>query len=128
MSGSIPISASDNRLTAPTPVNTPLTNTHISQGIGLSRPTVPDISEEGEGDGGPENSTGSIQNQLSSLVQSRLGTLIGKSSGYVENLPFEVKKKVEALKGIQVDQNILQTEYKRECLELEKKVWSLFPG
>jgi nucleosome assembly protein 1-like 1 len=33
-----------------------------------------------------------------------------------------VKLNVEALKGVQVKQTELQNQYKRECLELEKKV------
>lgn len=108
MSSSTNIPINESNITAPTPVNTPLTTAPISHG--LSRPTIPDISEEAEP--GDE-------------VQSRLGELIGKSSGYIESLPIEVKKKVEALKGVQVKQNQLQNDYKRECLELEKKYLNL---
>jgi len=36
-----------------------------------------------------------------------------------------VKKNVEALKGVQVKQTELQTQYKHECLELEKKYLAL---
>lgn len=126
MSSSTNIPFGENNITAPTPVNTPLNNAPISQG--LSRPTVPDITEEaepGQDDSGPLGNMSGLQSQLSSLVQNRLGDLIGKSSGYIENLPLEVKKKVEALKGVQVKQNDLQNEYKRECLELEKKYLNL---
>jgi nucleosome assembly protein 1-like 1 len=56
------------------------------------------------------------------MVQGRLAGLVGKSSGYIESLPVGVKKNVEALKGVQVKQTELQSQYKRECLELEKKV------
>ncbi|KAJ2912704.1 hypothetical protein MD484_g7718, partial [Candolleomyces efflorescens] len=92
-------------LTAPTPQNTPLNQAPIS--LGLSRPTVPDISEDNEDDEG------------------KLAGLVGRSSGYIENLPVEVKLNVEALVGLQTKQNELQNQYKLECLELEKKYLGL---
>ena len=51
---------------------------------------------------------------------------MGKSSGYIENLPDGAKKTIEALKGVQVKQSELQNQYKRECLELEKKASHLY--
>lgn len=112
---SIPINqASD--ITAPTPQNTPLTQAPIS--ATLSRPTVPDISEDAE----PAEDSANVHDAVFGLVQGRLAGLLGKSSGYVEGLPDGAKKTLEALKGVQVKQNELQNQYKRECLELEKKV------
>lgn len=111
---SIPINQSD--ITAPTPQNTPLTNAPISST--LSRPTVPDISEDAE----PAEESSNVHDAVFGLVQGRLAGLLGKSSGYVESLPDGAKKTIEALKGVQVKQNELQNQYKRECLELEKKV------
>ncbi|TDL15139.1 NAP-domain-containing protein [Rickenella mellea] len=116
--------------TAPTPQNTPLTNAPISSG--LSRPTVPDITEDAEAEaedgdsdaGGPVEAKG-LQNVLESMMQSKLMSLVGKSSGYIESLPVDVKRNVEALKGVQVRQTELQNQYKRECLELEKKYLEL---
>ena len=119
MSFNIPINQVDP--TAPTPQNTPLTHAPIAQG--LSRPTVPDISEDNEPDE-EEPSGGAIQQAMLGLVHGKLSGLVGKSSGYVESLPAEVKKNIEALKGVQVKQVELQNKYKRECLELEKKVCS----
>lgn len=114
MSSHIPISQVDP--SNPTPQNTPLSHAPIAQG--LSRPTVPDISEDNE----PEEEESGIQHAMQGLVNAKLATLIGKSSGYVESLPENVRKSVEALKGVQVKQVELQNQYKRECLELEKKV------
>lgn len=111
---SIPINHSD--ITAPTPQNTPLTHAPIS--ATLSRPTVPDISEDAE----PAEESANVHDAVFGLVQGRLAGLLGKSSGYVESLPDGAKKTIEALKGVQVKQNELQNQYKRECLELEKKV------
>ena len=117
MSVNIPINQVDP--TAPTPQNTPLTHAPIAQG--LSRPTVPDITEDNEPDE-DEPEAGAIQKAMLGLVHGKLSGLVGKSSGYVESLPVEVKKNIEALKGVQAKQIELQNQYKRECLELEKKV------
>jgi nucleosome assembly protein 1-like 1 len=119
MSPNLPISTSN--ITAPTPQNTPLTHAPIN--AGLLRPTVPDISEDNEADEeiispGASN----VQEAMIGLVQGRLASLVGKSSGYIESLSPEIKKNIEALKGVQVKQVELQNQYKRECLDLEKKV------
>ncbi|KAG9311196.1 NAP-domain-containing protein [Chiua virens] len=122
MSSNLPIAHGD--ITAPTPQNTPLNQAPIAQG--LSRPTVPDISEDNEQeDDGDGALPPGAQSAMLGLVQNRLSDLVGKSSGYIESLPVEVKKSVEALKGVQVKQNELQNQYKRECLELEKKYLEL---
>lgn len=124
MSSNVPISGSNN-ITAPTPQNTPLQHAPIN--LGLSRPTVPDITEDKEEDGDENtgNELSNIQQHMLGMVHGKLAGLVGKSSGYIENLPIEVKLSVEALKGVQVKQNDLQNKYKRECLELEKKVLPL---
>lgn len=114
MSSNLPINPSSD-ITAPTPQNTPLTHAPIS--AGLSRPTVPDISEDAE----PTEEGANVHDTVFGLVQGRLAGLLGKSSGYIESLPDGAKKTIEALKGVQVKQNDLQNQYKRECLELEKK-------
>jgi nucleosome assembly protein 1-like 1 len=99
---------------------------HAPIAAGLSRPTVPDISEDNEGEedaGSPSNLA--FQSTMMGLVQGRLAGLLGKSSGYIEGLPIEVKRSVEGLKGIQTKQTELQNQYKRECLELERKYLEL---
>ncbi|KAF9269759.1 NAP-domain-containing protein [Marasmius fiardii PR-910] len=120
MSSEIPITPFGN-LTAPTPQNTPLQNAPIA--AGLSRPTVPDITEDNEEEGDQEVTK--EQAALLGMVQGRLASLIGKSSGYIESLPVEVKRSIEALKGVQVKQNKLHDQYKRECLALEQKYLQL---
>jgi nucleosome assembly protein 1-like 1 len=124
MSSNVPISGGSN-LTAPTPQNTPLSQAPIA--LGLSRPTVPDITEDNEGEISAADESGGpllagLEQHMLGMVHGKLADLLGKSSGYIESLPVEVKLNVEALKGVQVKQNELQNKYKRECLELEKKV------
>jgi nucleosome assembly protein 1-like 1 len=112
----------ESNLTAPTPQNTPLQTAPIT--LGLSRPTVPDISEDKEEDDNEDlMSPEAARNMaIQGLVSSKLAHLVGKSSGYVEALPAPVKRAVEGLKGVQQKCNDLQAQYKRECWELEKKV------
>ncbi|CAE6406116.1 hypothetical protein ACGC1H_006310 [Rhizoctonia solani] len=111
--------------TAPTPVNTPLNNAPISQG--LSRPTVPDtIDEDADADDDVEEGAADPTAQaIYNLVSGRLAGLVGKSSGYVENLPPSVKRRVEGLKGVQDKQTELEAQLKREMFELEKKYLAL---
>jgi nucleosome assembly protein 1-like 1 len=124
-------------ITAPTPQNTPLTSAPIAHG--LSRPTVPDISEDIEEDDGDDDddddddeeggvggggTAGAVQQAMLKLVHGRLAHLVGKSSGYIESLPVEVKRTVEALKGVQSDYEKIQMEYKKEMYLLEMKVLS----
>lgn len=129
MSSNVPINVNASAITAPTPQNTPLNHGPIASG--LSRPTVPDISEDAEeGSDGPTDGADGLlpglQQHMVGMVQSRLAGLLGKSSGYIEGLPVDVKLNVEALKGVQVKYNELQSKYKLECLELERKVCFLF--
>ncbi|KAI4526572.1 NAP-domain-containing protein [Schizophyllum commune Loenen D] len=114
----IPMSSSN--ITAPTPQNTPLNHAPITSG--LSRPTVAAISEDAEGEEAEAGLSGSaVAGALQSMVTSRLGSLVGASSGYVESLPDDVKRSVEALKGIQTEQDVLLNKFKWEALELERK-------
>lgn len=55
-----------------------------------------------------------------------MSSLIGKSSGYIENLPVEIKRNVEALKGVQVQFTKLQKQHKMEVHELERKYLALY--
>lgn len=126
MSSGLNIGPKGEDLTAPTPQNTPLNQAPIS--LGLSRPTVPDISEDNENEEISEvkdlgeDDLNTVKAHMLGMVQGRLAELVGKSSGYIESLPVEVKANVEALKGVQEKQNDLVNQYKLECLQLEKKV------
>ena len=86
---------------------------------------MPDISEDNEAgdvEEADQPTLSGIQEHMLGMVQGKLAGLIGRSSGYIESLPIDVKLSVEGLKGVQVKHNELQNKYKRECLELEKKV------
>lgn len=63
---------------------------------------------------------------LVNLMQQKLGSLVGKPSGYVESLPANVRRRVTGLKGIQKDHAKLEAEFQEEVLQLEKKYFAKF--
>ena len=60
------------------------------------------------------------------MVQGKLGTLIGRSSGYVESLPASVRRRVSGLKGIQKEHAKLESQFQEEVLQLEKKYFAKY--
>lgn len=54
-------------------------------------------------------------------MQDKLNSLVGRSSGYIESLPDHIKRRVEGLKGLQVDHVKIEAEFQKDILELEKK-------
>ncbi|KAJ1919763.1 histone chaperone [Mycoemilia scoparia] len=96
---------------APTPQNTPAVNAPISQSILAAR----------------ENAPGATPNAaLMGLLQGRLNSLIGMSSGYIESLPKPVRERINALRAVQAKHTDLETEFHKELYELEKKYNKLY--
>ena len=60
------------------------------------------------------------------MIQGKLGTLVGRSSGYIESLPVSVRRRVAGLKGIQKEHAKLEAQFQEEVLELEKKYFAKF--
>jgi nucleosome assembly protein 1-like 1 len=63
---------------------------------------------------------------LVSMMQQKLGTLVGRSSGYIESLPASVRRRVAGLKAIQKEHSKLEAQFQEEVLELEKKYFAKF--
>jgi nucleosome assembly protein 1-like 1 len=63
---------------------------------------------------------------LVSMMQAKLGSLVGRSSGYIESLPASVRRRVAGLKGVQKEHSKLESEFQEEVLELEKKYFAKF--
>lgn len=63
---------------------------------------------------------------LLSMIQGKLGTLVGQQSGYIEQLPKQVKRRVLGLKAIQQLQMKMEAEFQKELLELEKKYFKKY--
>lgn len=60
------------------------------------------------------------------MIQGKLGSLVGRSSGYIESLPVSVRRRVAGLKGIQKEHSKLESQFQEEVLELEKKYFAKF--
>jgi len=112
-------------LTAPTPQNTPANAAPISSRA--QQPTVASIKEEGAG--GLDAKTLSMMASnpaIVAMMQNKLNSLVGRSSGYIESLPAEVRRRVAGLKGVQKEHSKLEAEFQEEVLELEKKYFKKF--
>lgn len=59
--------------------------------------------------------------QLVSMIQGKLGDLVGRSSGYIESLPEPVRRRIHGLKGVQAEHAKLEVKFQEEILALEKK-------
>ncbi|CAN8095730.1 unnamed protein product [Discula destructiva] len=108
---------------APTPQNTPANNAPISSHA--QQPGIDSIKEE-DLDRAAAASIFAQNPQLVQMIQGRLGSLVGRSSGYIESLPPQVKKRVAGLKGIQKEHSKLEAEFQEEVLQLEKKYFAKF--
>lgn len=108
---------------APTPQNTPANNAPISSHA--QQPGVASISEEPV-DMSAAASLFAQNPRLVSMIQGKLGSLVGRSSGYIESLPPQVKRRVSGLKGIQKEHSKLEAEFQEEVLQLEKKYFAKF--
>ena len=60
------------------------------------------------------------------MIQGKLGTLIGQSSGYIEALPVVVRRRIAGLKGLQGEHSKIEIQLQEEFLELEKKYFAKF--
>ncbi|PQE30759.1 nucleosome assembly protein [Rutstroemia sp. NJR-2017a WRK4] len=109
--------------TAPTPQNTPLNNAPISSHA--QQPGVGTIKEE-DFDRATAASLFAQNPKLVQMIQGKLGSLVGRSSGYVESLPAPVRRRVAGLKGVQKEHSKLEAEFQEEVLELEKKYFAKF--
>ncbi|KAI6250824.1 putative nucleosome assembly protein [Erysiphe necator] len=112
-----------NTTAAPTPQNTPANNAPISSHA--QQPVVGTIKEE-ELDRATAASILAQNPKLVQMIQGKLGSLVGRSSGYIESLPTDVRRRVAGLKGVQKQHSKLEAEFQEEVLELEKKYFAKF--
>ena len=64
--------------------------------------------------------------KLVSMIQGKLGSLVGRSSGYVESLPAPVRRRAAGLQGVQKEHSKLEAKFQEEVLELEKNYFAKF--
>ncbi|KAF2756043.1 NAP-domain-containing protein [Pseudovirgaria hyperparasitica] len=110
-------------MSAPTPQNTPANAAPISSRA--QQPGVSSIKEE-DIDRMAAASIFAQNPQLVSMIQGKLGSLVGRTSGYIESLPVSVRRRVSGLKGVQKDHSKLEAQFQEEVLQLEKKFFALF--
>lgn len=60
------------------------------------------------------------------MIQGKLNTLVGQSSGYIEGLAPNVRRRVAGLKGVQKEHSKLESAFQEEVLQLEKKYFAKF--
>jgi nucleosome assembly protein 1-like 1 len=65
------------------------------------------------------------QAEMLSAISSRLGTLVGKPSGYLETLPQSVQKRIKALKKLQTEHEEIDRKFEEEVRLLELKYHEL---
>lgn len=106
---------------APTPQNTPLNNAPIS-----SHAVDPKVSTIDEEDRAMAVNMLAANPGLVSMIEGKLGSLVGRSSGYIESLPPVVRRRITGLKGIQKEHSKLEAEFQEEVLQLEKKYLAKF--
>ncbi|KAF2811231.1 nucleosome assembly protein [Mytilinidion resinicola] len=110
-------------ITAPTPQNTPANAAPISSRA--QQPGVASIKEE-DNERAAAAAMFAQNPALMSMMEAKLGRLVGRSSGYVESLPASVRRRVAGLKGIQKEHSKLEAEFQEEVLQLEKKYFAKF--
>ncbi|KAF3042201.1 hypothetical protein E8E12_009336 [Didymella heteroderae] len=116
------ISAPSNKQPTSTPQNTPANAAPISSRA--QQPNVGTIKEE-ELDRAAAGLF-AANPALVSMMQAKLGSLVGRSSGYIESLPGSVRRRVAGLKGVQKEHSKLEAEFQEEVLQLEKKYFAKF--
>jgi len=61
-----------------------------------------------------------------SALQGRLGSIVGQSSGYIQSLPAPVKRRIKALKKIQLEATKIEAKFYSEVHALECKYHLLY--
>src|SRR4051794_17231651 len=64
--------------------------------------------------------------QLVTFLKGKFGKLIGKSSGYIENLQKDEKARINSLKYYKAEHAKLEAKFQEEILALEKKYLELY--
>eukprot|EP01135_Chromosphaera_perkinsii_P011204 Nk52_evm31s2356 gene=Nk52_evmTU31s2356 len=89
--------------------------------------TMPSISEAGKkGSDAKASALAGFSGALQGALKDKLEGLIGCDSGYVDNLPESVKRRINALKNVQEKYTELRMEFHKEVHELERKYLELY--
>ncbi|KAJ2078588.1 histone chaperone [Coemansia sp. RSA 988] len=108
--------------TAPTPQNTPIFTAPIGNAASAAAAAAATAQAASE-----TIDVSAVQNPaLLSMLQGRLGTLVGAPSGYIESLPKATRERVDALRYLQQQHTEINKKLHLEIFELEKKYSKLY--
>jgi len=91
--------------------------------------------EEEDGDTAVAVPKGAKATEMSSLfkdpavlaaLQGKLGQMVGNSSGYIQSLPPQVKRRMKSLKKLQLESTKIESDFYKEVQELECKYQNLY--
>ncbi|KAF9330216.1 hypothetical protein BGZ91_000227 [Linnemannia elongata] len=118
-SANVDIKKKQQQQEAPTPQNTPIFSAPIS------RPAAT-VEDDMETIQTPGTSLLGNNAQLMSMLQGRLGNLVGAPSNYLSTLGPDVRRRVKGLKSLQNKHSVLEADFQKEILALEKKYLALY--
>lgn len=90
---------------------------------------------EAEGSSGGGSQLPSVQQLTADMMknpdiwmalQHQLNKMVGHTSGYVENLPKSIQRRIHALKNLQVESSKIESKFYAEVHELERKYAALY--
>lgn len=61
-----------------------------------------------------------------SVLQDKVNSIAGRSSGYIESLPGHVKRRIDALKNIQIEATDIEAKFYEEFHQLKSKYHELY--
>ena len=77
--------------------------------------------EEAPGAGGHANASSLLQDPaVMAALQGKLGAMVGTPSGYVASLPAPVRRRIKALKKLQLEATKIEAKFYEEVRQVEK--------
>jgi len=88
-------------------------------------------SGDEEGETGDKITTGNAASLLKdpavlAALQGKLGSMVGTSSGYIQSLPPQVKRRLKSLKKLQLESTRIEADFYKEVQELECRYQNLY--
>lgn len=94
--------------------------------------TMDDDDVEEEVEANEDNAVGKIMSKMSqdprlmAALQGGLSSMVGANSGYIQNLPAPVKRRLKALKKLQFEATNIEAKFYEEIHQLEMKYHKLY--
>jgi len=85
-----------------------------------------DVDSEDEGTGGTTAASLLQDPAVMAALQGKLGAMVGQASGYVASLPAPVRRRIKALKKLQLEATKIEAKFYEEVHQLECKYHELY--